>query len=131
MYSEEYSDKQDPYVADNAYSADFIAQYEKNNMVYRTGSDVFCGCCMETTDLAVVYGNIRTFKILVEMHQAKLFQCDQIEECLKQPHLMAYLEEQCVSNSSNHLSNRYTNEVLARSADEFQYYMDMPPFINA
>ena len=78
MYSCDHRDMQNPINcyggidhncgAKYNYDADFVAQFCSQRIDNQTGDDVFHGCATSHTDLAIAYGNVRTYKLLCRLH---------------------------------------------------------------
>ena len=73
MWSDEHEELQNPFLEENAFGADFVAEYETKHLGSKTGDAVFHGCATTVVDLAVGYGNIRTFRLLHAMHKPGLY----------------------------------------------------------
>jgi len=73
MWSNAHEELQNQFLEENAFGADFVAEYETKHLGSKTGDAVFHGCAATVLDLAVGYGNIRTFRLLHAMHKSGLY----------------------------------------------------------
>ena len=121
MWSDEHAEAQDPSEG-NRFSPDFVAQYEQNRTYEKTGEAVFHGCATDAVDLAIGYGNTRTFRLLYSMHKSGLHQAN---DCFDDVQLIEHSEARCISNSGNHLKDRHCEIVCSRAQNDFEYYKDL------
>ena len=108
------------------YDADFVAQYGalydqlEEGTGEETGDSAFSGCDTDHTDLAVAYGNVRTFRLLCRLHHETDYVDGHYDRFQR-------LENECIRNSGNHLANRHTEVVVSRAQNNFQFYKESGP----
>ena len=126
MWSDEHEEAQNPLLPENEFSADFVVEYETKRLGSKTGDAVFHGCATTVVDLAVGYGNIRTFRLLHSMHNSGLYNNNTwFSNDVDEGPLLEDSEEFCISNSGNHLNDRHREIVCSRAQNDFEYYKDL------
>ena len=128
MWSDEHAEAQNPFSPEeNAFRADFVAKYETNRLGSKTGDAIFHGCATNVVDLAVGYGNIRTFRLLHSMHKSGLYNFSEFSNDPEKGPLIEDSEAWCISNSGNHLKDQHRATVHSRAQNDFAYYKDLIP----
>ena len=111
----------------STFTDHFIHEYRANSVQgLITPFDIFSGYENTAADLAMGYGNIRTFRLLYSMHKLGM----SIDPCISHVFsndwdvgaLIHENENLCISNCDNHLKDRYHAEVRSRAKNDFEYY---------
>jgi len=122
MWSNDHDEEQNPLAEENRFTPDFVAEYEQSRIHEKTGDTIFHGCATDAVDLAIGYGNIKTFRLLYSMHKSGLYQKN---DAFDVDEFIEDYEALCIRNSENHLKDQYCTVVLSRAENDFEYYRDL------